>query len=554
MFTSACQLRNKAQAILDNHTYKSESDERREAERQERFARKQIALLKNESQQNSSNSEFYIFRYLAAEGFLPGYNFTRLPVRAMLGKSYRDDVEVISRPRALALSEFGPNNTIYHSGNKYRISRTMVTDLDNSLEKIIISKNTGYAFLSSQTKIANVDPITQSQISGDNLLLWNNALEFSECEGTPIEKITCIEEERTRSGYEIASFFNFPEGIENARSVVLKRDGTKLLQLYFNSTTNLIKINTKARRSINNCFKINRTNGVWIRDNQLLNNKDLANNTKEVVLYTKDTADALYIQPLSNVGTKPNEIISLSYALKRGIEKLFLVEESEIAVSLMGNPEKPNILIHEASEGSLGILSQLISDPIKMKEWFKASYEAIHFNPDTFEETELGGTLPHASYLDLLSYYNQIYHNQLDRYSIKEILEYLIKCDIELVQGNDRDREEQYQYLLNAYDKSSSTEYLLIKYLYDNGYALPDRAQVNLKDYYISADFVYKQGEHYSLIFCDGSVHDSFEQQNADKLKRQILTDAGHDCIVWHYSESIEELIQRRKDIFRKVK
>ncbi|MCR5862339.1 hypothetical protein LRS05_09355 [Flavobacterium sp. J372] len=66
-------LRNNAQAIIDNHTYKVESEERKEAIKQERFARKQIALLKNEEQQHSSNSEFYVFRYLAAEGF-----FTRL--------------------------------------------------------------------------------------------------------------------------------------------------------------------------------------------------------------------------------------------------------------------------------------------------------------------------------------------------------------------------------------------------------------------------------------------------------------------------------------------
>ncbi len=99
------------------------------------------------------------------------------------------------------------------------------------------------------------------------------------------------------------------------------------------------------------------------------------------MLYTKETADILYIQPLGNIGTKPDQVISLSYALKRGIEKLFLVEENEIAVSTMGDKEKPNILIHEASEGSLGILSQLISEPIKMKEWFKASYEILHFDP-----------------------------------------------------------------------------------------------------------------------------------------------------------------------------
>ncbi|WP_163409776.1 DEAD/DEAH box helicase [Flavobacterium ajazii] len=554
MFQNACFLRNKAQAILDNHTYKADSEERKEASKQERFARKQIALLKNEAQQNSSNSEFYVFRYLAAEGFLPGYNFTRLPVRAVLGKSYRDDVEVLSRPRNLALSEFGPANTVYHSGSKFRINRMMVSDLDNATEKILVSNKTGYAYFNEEIKAANIDPISKSQLKGDAISVYSNIIEFSECEGIPLQKISCIEEERSRSGYEILSYFNFPQGIENTESVLLKKGGEKLLQLYFSKTANLVKVNKKARRSQNEGFKIDQRNGVWVQERNFQNNPELEQNTREIMLYTKDTSDVLYIQPLGNIGTTPQQVVSLSYALKRGIEKLFLVEESEIAVNIMGDPEKPNILINESSEGSLGILSQLISDPIKMKEWFRASYEILHFNADTREETEEGKKLPHATYQDLLSYYNQIYHQQLNRYDIKETIENLMDCEVEIIQGNENDREEQYKYLLTAYDKNSSTEFKLIKYLYENGYTLPDKAQVNLDHYYISADFVYKNGFGNTLVFCDGSVHDNDEVKKRDQKINQILNEGACDVIRWHYTEPIEELITRRKDIFRKVK
>lgn len=554
MFQNACTLRNKAQAILDNHTYKADSEERKEASKQERFARKQIALLKNEAQQNSSNSEFYIFRYLAAEGFLPGYNFTRLPVRALLGKSYRDDVEVLSRPRNLALSEFGPANTVYHSGSKFRINRMMVSDLENATEKIMVSNKTGYAYFNDEIKTANIDPISKSQLKGDAISNFSNVIEFSECEGIPLQKISCIEEERSRSGYEIVSYFNFPQGIENTESVVLKKGGEKLLQLYFSKTANLVKVNKKARRSKDTGFKIDQRNGVWVQERNVQNNPELEQNIKEIMLYTKDTSDVLYIQPLGNIGATPQQVISLSYALKRGIEKLFLVEESEIAVSIMGDQEKPNILINEASEGSLGILSQLISDPIKMKEWFIASYEILHFDAKTREETEIGRSLPHATYQDLLSYYNQIHHQALNRYDIKETLENLMDCEVELVQGSDNDREEQYNYLLEAYDKNSSTELKLIKYLYENGYVFPDKAQVNLKDYYVSADFVFNTGFGATLLFCDGSIHDKDEVKKRDEMIDKILQEGAIDVIRWHYAEPIDDLIKRRKDIFRKVK
>ena len=63
-------------------------------------------------------SDFYPYRYLASEGFLPGYNFPALPVRAWVP---REDGEFIPRPRFLALREFGPNNIVYHEGAKWEV-------------------------------------------------------------------------------------------------------------------------------------------------------------------------------------------------------------------------------------------------------------------------------------------------------------------------------------------------------------------------------------------------------------------------------------------------
>ncbi|MBK7695596.1 MAG: hypothetical protein IPI30_15165 [Saprospiraceae bacterium] len=50
-------------------------------------------LLENQSDKNKNStlSEFYTFRYLASEGFLPGYNFTRLPIRVFLGGKDRNE-------------------------------------------------------------------------------------------------------------------------------------------------------------------------------------------------------------------------------------------------------------------------------------------------------------------------------------------------------------------------------------------------------------------------------------------------------------------------------
>ena len=63
-------------------------------------------------------SDFYPYRYLASEGFLPGYNFPALPVRAWVP---REEGEFINRPRFLAFREFGPGNIVYHEGAKWEV-------------------------------------------------------------------------------------------------------------------------------------------------------------------------------------------------------------------------------------------------------------------------------------------------------------------------------------------------------------------------------------------------------------------------------------------------
>ena len=70
-------------------------------------------------------SDFYSYRYFASEGFLPGYNFPRLPISAYLpGRKSAD--EFLSRPRFLAISEFGPRALVYHEGSRYLINKVIL--------------------------------------------------------------------------------------------------------------------------------------------------------------------------------------------------------------------------------------------------------------------------------------------------------------------------------------------------------------------------------------------------------------------------------------------
>ncbi|NVK64978.1 MAG: DEAD/DEAH box helicase [Flavobacteriales bacterium] len=554
LYRNANRLIEKARMIVDDPTIKSGSQEKKNANKDQFLAQRQRELLLNDTRNQNSQSEFYIFRYLAAEGFLPGYNFTRLPVRTFIGT--RDKGEYISRPRFIALKEFGPNNLIYHMGSKYRVNRMMLTDSEHLLHKIKISKSTGYAFLDDEGISINNDPITNKELKGDeNVELNPNLLELAEGQTKLMERISSEEEERTSSGYDIEQYFTFSSGIRNTLACKISYDNELLLDLRYGPSARLLQLNRKWRRSRpgdENGYNIGLNTGFWkkpIEDEK----DDEKDPVKKVHVYTTDTADVLYIQPVKSLGLDEEGVITLTYAMKRAIEKVFQIEESELGAWNMGSGEHANILLYEAAESSLGVLSELIKNPDKLKVVFKEAYKVCYFNPESLEDDNPNAL--RASYDDLLSYYNQRHHSIIDRHLIKKPLELLFNATIEVGKNEQKSYHKQFEFLKESYDKSSVAELKFLNYLYNKGIALPDKAQVNLKDYYISADFVYEnpETEIQTFIFVDGSVHDKPEVIEKDKKQRDLLAEAGYDLIVWRYDQELDAMIENRKDIFVKV-
>ena len=112
-------------AVRRDHT--KSADEKKRAERLRNEAEKQLELLLNEAR-TDFQSDFYSYRYFASEGFLPGYNFPRLPISAFIPAvaGARSNEDWLSRPRFVAIQEFGPQALIYHEGSVYRVNRVMI--------------------------------------------------------------------------------------------------------------------------------------------------------------------------------------------------------------------------------------------------------------------------------------------------------------------------------------------------------------------------------------------------------------------------------------------
>jgi len=546
LYKSAISQRDRAQKVINNPVYKAKSTEVKTAFNEQRQARIQLALLNNEGR-GQQFSEFYPFRYLASEGFLPGYNFTRLPIRVFVPKG--EDADYISRPRFLALKEFGPANTIYHNGSKFQIKQILLPEAESKLKKVKIALNSGYALMDEEFE-KEYCPFTKTYLKGDDeSKLYTDLLEMTDNRSVAHDRISSNEEERMSMGYDIRTYFTVTGNLNRIEKVNIKDDKDTLLRLQYIPAATLLKINHKWSRTNEDGFLINIKTGMWKKGK-----KDPTNNDeKRIRLFTTDTADALYIHPLPALafekGKEADGVITLQFALKRAIETKFQVESNEIGVEVMGDPTKPNMLIYEASEGSLGVLSQIVKDPLLFKQIIKEAYKICHFEDG---KDILENPVP-ATYSDLLSYYNQRYHEQIDRFTIKDQLERLMACELEAMgKSKFNSYDEQYKHLIENFDPNSSTELEFLNYLYKNNLKLPDVAQYKTDDLFVMPDFYYE--EENAVIFCDGTPHDKLEIKKQDDLKREALRNKGYDVVTYYYKDSLEQLIKARNDIFKKVK
>lgn len=543
--------RAEANEVISNPIISASSQEKKDAKRSRYFAERQLELLKNDTDGFSNSfSEFYPFRYLASEGWLPGYNFTKLPIRLAMNND--GHVEYLSRPRLIALSEFGPRNLIYHNGSTYEVKKLQVNDIEGSKEKAKIAVSSGYILLEDEYD-SETCPITNTPLEGkDRVEFVFDMLPMTESIAEARNKINCEEEERMRQGYDINTYFYLPAGKKAYNTIKVKSDEENLLDILYMPAAKIVRVNKKWRRSERDSFIIGKNSGYWKKEADA--KKDDEENTGNIVkarLYTDYTADALYVQPTAMLNISEKGIITLNYAIKRAIEEIYQIENSELATTLMGGDESKNIFIYEAAEGSIGVLSQIKSDKNAFNVVINKAYEICFFKDG--EDVKKEATK--ASYDDLLSYYNQRDHDKIDRFEIKAVLEQLMLCKVELQVNSMYDSyEDQYKELLNTYDQSSSTELKFLKQLYDRGLRLPDMAQPALASelgLYIQPDFQYDDSIY---IFCDGSPHDNEEVRSKDRRQRRMLRDKGKTVLAWHYMEDLSDFISEHAELFIQVK
>src|SRR6185437_1088322 len=278
--------------------------------------------------------------------------------------------------------------------------------------------------------------------------------------------------------------------------------------------------------------------------------------TKELITqvrpFVRDTRNLLLVQLFIEEAKSDASFVSLGYALQRGMQVLFQVEQQEIAVESIGEGEERRLLYCEAAEGGNGIWQRLVEDPKALSRVAEEALRVCHFDPATGEEMEGWKDICSRGCYDcLLSYSNQPWHAVINRHAIRDYLMALSRSST-AKKTAERNYDEQYAWLAERRDQNSSLEGAFLKHLYETRRCLPDKAQHRpVQDVYAEADFYYeRKGLPGVCIFCDGPDHDLPERKAADHEQRTRLRDLGYRVVEIRYDRGLEEQTACYADVF----
>jgi len=552
LYLSALQQAQKQDKVIRDAS-RSSSD-RSIAELLRRNAEAQLRLL-TESK-NLIQSDFYSYRYFASEGFLPGYNFPRLPLSAYIpGRRFRGGRdEFLSRPRFLAISEFGPRSIIYHEGSRYIINQVILPvrdreELQTSSAKVCPSCGYLHTHTDSQSRDLCERCGNQIQDSIRQLFRMENVVTKRR------DQINCDEEERLRLGYEIKTAVRFAErgGHRSYRTARIKNNEQDLALIYYGNAATLWRINLGwARRSNREQqgFVLDIERGYWQRNEVDLDTDGdpLSPRTARVIPYVEDRKNCLLIEFSQNYSVQI--MATIQAAFKNAIQSCFELENSELAAEpLPDSNNRRSILFYEASEGGAGVLRRIVDDHNTIPRIAKAALGLCHFDPDTGEDLRHAPNAKEnceaACYDCLMSYTNQTDHQLLDRQLIKELLLNMAKSEVASSPAP-KSRLHHLQELINLTGSKLECDWL--QFMEVRNLRLPSHAQSLIEKCQTRPDFVYR--EHKVAVYVDGPPHDYPERKQRDQNQTICMEDAGWTVIRFNVNEDWDQIIRRYPNVF----
>ncbi len=529
--------------------------DRDHARRLRQEAESQLELLTDAK--NLVQSDFYSYRYFASEGFLPGYSFPRLPLSAFIpGRRIRGDKdEFLSRPRFLAISEFGPQSIIYHEGSRYTISKV----------NLPISE-TGDGVATTQAKHCPACGYFHPESTGNQDRCERCHAQL-EAPITPLfrlqnvstrrrDRISSDEEERMRQGYELRTAIRFQEtqtGNLSAQSAELIKDGDKLATLTYASAATISRINVGWRRRANQSqlgFVLDIERGDWGKEKDEQKDEQgnpLSGRTKRVIPFVEDTKNSLLFEPATQLDEK--QMASLQAALKSAIQIKYQLEDSELAAEPLPSPKiRKMILFYESAEGGAGVLRRLLDDT-QFADVAQLALQLCHFDPQTGEDKlRAEGSdedCEAACYNCLMSYYNQMEHRLLDRTTIRNILMEL-SGTVAKTSPSALSREEHLKRLHNLCQ--SDLEHKWLDFIEEQNLTLPSHAQKLVESCHTRPDFLYEKD--CVAIYVDGPHHEFASRNERDANQVGCMEDIGYTVVRFDVKDDWDKVVTKHPHVF----
>ena len=510
-------------------------------------ARAALDLLRGQVD-DIAQSDFYPYRYFASEGFLPGYSFPRLPLSAFIPadrKTKNGQGDYVQRPRFVAISEFGPGAFIYHEGARYEVDRVSLPTRDDgggvNITEIKRCNICGYLH-------ENTTGVELCEHCGSGSLeTLPTMMRLTAVKTRRRDRISADEEERQRAGYELVTSIRFVPHGERAGQIssTITVDDTPLGTMTYGDTALIRRMNVGLRRRKDKHLKgylLDTLEGRWAKE------ADLTKNTpgqepriRPVIPYVEDRRNAMMVELDSSINEDQRR--ALMYALKRAIETVYQLESSELAVEPLpghtGDHAWSRLLFFEAAEGGAGVLRRVATEDGQLRVVARKALELLHFNPDTGQDLHRAEyareDCAQACYDCLLSYSNQWDHQHLDRHTVTELLQRLMRAHTE-TPPDEQTPDNQYKKLAAA---SNSLETQFLTVLTAHGYRLPDEAQQMVDDYYVRPDFAYHTGGMDVAVFLDGPIHDGeYQQQKDDKARAKLEDELGWLVLRFNYTDA----------------